>query len=426
VLVGLADELCELAEGEPLILALDAAELMTSADRGVLRDLASALPKGVRMRLGFATSSIEQRTAVDVLLASNSGVQELVIEGLGLHDVAAWLSDSGLDRGLADRARRFTCGYPLLIQSVISDVRAGGDLERAALHQQFAAQTLLSWHALDPAARACARRLAVLPEPLPATDCAQLCEMSLAEYADTVDRLRRAFILATVVNGEPWFHEQRRVFVRAQLLPAELAESCGRAADRVLEHLKSSNDLGWVQPFAELVAEAKPLLDRDRKLMAAVELPRTELAICAALIDLGEKQNDLIVRGDQLLRHARAWFGMDGDLVPALRQLAERDLLVLLEQSSVSVAGPKWSLMTMVTLQGRAAREFGRLPIPSLTTTYVALGLRPVLGGFERLAYGVGRPSWTEIAQALFEPRKPAIEIRASASFGELKPALLA
>jgi Integrase core domain len=59
-----------MADGEPLLLALDAAESMTPADRGVLRDLAAKSSQGVRLRLGFATFAGEQRTAVDELLAS--------------------------------------------------------------------------------------------------------------------------------------------------------------------------------------------------------------------------------------------------------------------------------------------------------------------------------------------------------------------
>src|SRR4051812_36615509 len=88
--------------------------------------------------------------------------------------------------------------------SVPVPVRAGGDIESVPLHRQFAAQTKLSWNALDSDARACARRLSVLSEPLPSRECSELCGMSLPQYADAVDRLRRGFILATVVNGEPW------------------------------------------------------------------------------------------------------------------------------------------------------------------------------------------------------------------------------
>lgn len=425
-LIALGDELFGMADGEPLLLALDAAESMTLADRGVLRDLAAKSSQGVRLRLGFATFAGEQRIAVDELLASGPGVQEVIVGGLAPDVVAMWLRDAGLAGQPEARVHRLTGGYPLLIQSVIADVRAGGDIESAPLHRRFAAQTLLSWNALDPAARACARALAVLAEPLPESDCAQLCEMSLAEYADLVERLSRAFIMATVVNGQPWFHEQRRVFVLARLRADERAEACARAAERVLEHVKASNDQGWVQPLADLVAEATPLHSADQRLAAAVELPRSELAVCAALIELAEKQHDFVVRGDDVLRHARAWFGAEGDLVAALRRLAERGLVDLLEKPPVAVVRPAWSLMTLVTLQGRAAREFGRMPMPSLTSMFFALGLRSALGSFERLAYGVGRSSWTTIAHGLLKPRKPYADVRASASLGELNPALLA
>lgn len=424
--VGLANELLDLAEGAPLLLALDAAESMTPADRGVLADLAGPLAEDVCLRVGFATSNLRQQEAVDELLAVGAGVQTEVIRGLDQPSVAAWLREVHLDAGLAERTHRVTGGYPLLVQSVIADIRAGGRIDNVPVHKHFAAQTELAWNALDPTARACARRLAVLPEPLPDRLCAELCAMSLPEYADAIERLRRGFILATVVNGRPWFHEQRRTFVRARLTQEELADASSRAATIVLEHLRETEDLGWVQPLSELAAEATTLLKTDPQLAAAVELPRAELAVCAALIELAEKQHEFVVHGDDLLRHARAWFGANGDLVPALRALAERDFVALLERPHISVARPKWPLMTMVTLQGRAAREFGRLPIPSLTSLFFALGVKPALGSFERFAYGVGRPSWTAIAHSLLEPRKPIADVRASPSFGELKPALLA
>lgn len=424
-LVALAAEVAELADDAPLLLSLDAAESMTSADRGVLGDLARSLPDTFRIRAGFATFSAVHRQAADELLAVGPVVQEQTIRGLTLEAVAEWLRDVGIDPALAERVCAVTDGYPLLVQSVIMDIRAGGEIEDAPLHKQFAAQTELAWNALDPSARACARRLAVLPRPLPAPKGAELCGMSLSEYADAVDRLRRGFILSTQVNGTAWFHNQRRAFVRSKLTGDEVADASSRAAELVLDQLETSNDLAWVQPCSELVADATALLAADSKLADAVELPRPQLAVCAALIELAEKQNDFVVSGDELLRHARAWFGARGDLVPALRDLAHRNLVALVEQDHAAAVLPQWSLMPMVTLQGRAAAEFDRLPVPSLTTLFFVLGLRRPLGRFERLAYGLGRPSWTAIAQSLFEPRKPIAEVRASAAFGEMNPALL-
>lgn len=426
-IVALANELAELVHGEPLLLALDGAESMTPADRGVLRDMSGTLSPDVRLRVAFATFTGDHHAAVNELRASTPAVQEVTVAGLDVNAVAAWLHDAGLDALSPPRVHRLTAGYPLLIQSVIADARAGGDIENAPLDQRFAAQTQLSWDALEPAARTCARRLSVLAEPLPERECAQLCALSLPEYHDTIERLRRAFIMASVVNDQPWFHEQRRAFVRARLSALERADTSAQAAEIVLEHLRSTDDLGWVQPLSELVADAPSLHAADPRLAAALELPPSELAVCAALIELADKEHEFVVSGDEVLRHARAWFGAQGDLVAALRQLSTRGLVSLLGNPPGSAVRPTWSLMTMVTLQGRAASAFSRTPMPSVTSMFWAFGLRPALGPVQRLAYGIGRPSWSAIAQGMLDPRKPSPSpARAHSSLGELNPALLA
>jgi hypothetical protein len=354
-IVALAGELVGLAQGEPMLLALDRAESMTPADGGVLRDLAETLPPGVRLRVAMATFTGEQATAAKELLASGIGVQEVAVSGLDIEAVSAWLRDVDLERLPPPVVHRLTGGYPLLIQSVIANVQAGGDLTDAPLHQRFAAQTELSWDAVDPTARAVARRLAVLPQPLPPRECAQLCEMDMSEFGDAVERLRSAFIMSSVVNDRPWFHEQRRAFVYQLLSPEERGDVCAAAARAALDHLKATNDLGWVQPLAELLAGATPLHAADDLLAAAFELSRAELAVCAAAIERAEKQHEFVVSGDAVLRHARAWFEADGDLVASLRQLSDRGLVALKEQAFSAVLRPRWSVMTLVALQGRAA-----------------------------------------------------------------------
>jgi AAA ATPase domain len=434
-LVALAGEVAALAEGRPILLALDAAERLHDADRHVVADLIRPLPDGVRVRLAFSTHQESQRHAVDTLVAA--GAWETPLAGLDVAAVAEWLAAEGLDAGLAERVGAATGGYPLHVQAVIAELRAGGSIVEAPLHRRFLTLTQLSWNELDRDARVCARRLAVLPAPLPEHELLAVTELSPAELGDALERLRRGFILSTIVNGRPWFHEQRRAFVLGQLGDAERADASARAAEAVLHHLQETLDFSWTQPLAQLVAAAPRLLDADPRLRDATELDGDELAVAGGLIELSERNpflpidddavregaraagaSDLVARLevlqayererqsiglDRLLRHVRVVFGIDGDPGDALARLVERGLARLGTAEDWTGDAPRlvptvtfeWSLPVTATLMGRAASAFARMPVPSVRNMLFDLVLRRPLGAYDEVWHGLGRAPWS-------------------------------
>jgi hypothetical protein len=124
----------------------------------------------------------------------------------------------GLDVELAPAITSTTGGYPLLIEAAILHLKQGGEITDLPRHQQLAARTRVSWNALTPGAAAVGRKLAVLRDPLPEGELRQLAGIDdIGEWATVVQELQRARILSVIVNGQPWFHRERREFALRSL-----------------------------------------------------------------------------------------------------------------------------------------------------------------------------------------------------------------
>ena len=118
-----------------------------------------------------------------------------------------------LDTALAGELYQQTDGYPFYLDDLIAALHGGAELEstatspvptaRSERYERFVGRTRLAWNALDTDAQAVAIQLAVLPQPLPTPALQDLCNMGPAGWAATIERLRRARILSSIVNGNP-------------------------------------------------------------------------------------------------------------------------------------------------------------------------------------------------------------------------------
>ena len=111
IFIQFAREMLELADGTPLILALDDGDKLDESDRRRLADLAEQLPDGVVIRVAFAMWNGETRANVTTLRAAGLGAREL--QGLSAPAIGQWLQSKGLDLSETDAVLRASNGYAL-------------------------------------------------------------------------------------------------------------------------------------------------------------------------------------------------------------------------------------------------------------------------------------------------------------------------
>jgi hypothetical protein len=157
-------------------------------------------------------------------------------------------------------------------------------------------------------------------------------------------------------------------------------------------HIDETDETERLGELAEIVSHATTLLDGNEQLRAAIGLTPAELAVCAALIELIEPNLDPgpVIEGDQLLRHARRVFGVDG-LVEALRALADTGLVLTADHGRVAAVVPMFndSLVAGVIL-GRAQTTLARTPVPGAAGAAFATLVKPALEPFRIGGYGIG------------------------------------
>jgi hypothetical protein len=410
LVLDFAAEVCGFVGEQQVLLALDAGERLGEEDIRLLADLADRLPDQLRLRLGFSTHTDRHRGQVEFLLGAGDSVTEQQVPGLSVESIATWLGDEELDPGAAAEVARVTGGYALHVGDLIAHLKQGGSIEDAPLNQLFAHRTNEAWQSLSPEVAKHARVLCVFADPLPREHLLAFLELDAPGWGDIEDRLWRARIFSVEVNGQRWFHEQRRQYlVREVLGAAERTEANARAA-QILYDLVEAGAVERLGELATVVAAADPLLQADSQLAAAVGLARDELALAASLIEILEPTSDRpVVHGDLLLEYARSVFSATGDLIEALRRLGQRDLVVVLEESGVAVVVPYWrSGLTVATVGGRAGRELGRLPVPRVASAVFELQVQPQLGPFSKAHYGLGYPSMGKLSEMAMELRRPS------------------
>ena len=394
MVISVGEEVRTRLGADLIVIALDAGERLSETDVGVLADLAEGMPSGIRIRLAVATYDAGRRRTVERLRAAGQPrVAEIAVDGIAEPGIQEWLEAAGLDIGLAPSVARATGGYALHVGDLIRHLRDGGEIAEQTLDQRLADRTEEAWAQLTPAAAEAARRLCVLVDPLPRPATIALLGTNPAAWGETEDRLREARIFSVDVNGLPWFHEQRRRYLAERKLGEdERAAASNDAVAALKGHIDETDETERFGELAEIVSHATALLDDNEQLRAAIGLSPAELAVCAALIELIEPNMDPgpVVEGDQLLRHARRVFGVDG-LVEALGALADTGLVLTADHGRVTAVVPTFSdsLVADVIL-GRAQTTLARTPVPGAAGAAFATLVKPALEPFRMGGYGIG------------------------------------
>jgi hypothetical protein len=405
-LLAFAGELIAVGgEDVDIVLALDAVEKLSDDERGVLANVIDELPGGLRLRLGFATYRPAQQAALDELLATGGNVGHTEVRGLSEQAIEEWLRDRGLDPGTAAEVHRLTDGYPFYVADVVNHLQGGGSLDEiphptSEEAVQFLRRTRQAWNELDEPARVAARRLATLPGPQPVEVLQKLTGTDAAQWGDLVERLQRARIFTTTVNGQPWFHELRQTQMVRNLTVEELEESTSFAA-RVVAGFTERQALpgGGTQVAALLQQSATTGAEPLARLVLA--LAPAELAVAAAALELGDPKGVLPVDGGDVCRHAREFFPVAGDLPDALSSLAQKRL-VEVSATEGDRRVDVWVTRDEVAraaVQGRALEEFGRLPLPGLFRAVFRDVLQAQLGSYRSAVYGAGPGTFSHFAE---------------------------
>jgi hypothetical protein len=397
-LASVAGEVVAFAGGPRIALHFDAGERLSEREWRILGDLAERLPERMHVRIAVATFRAPLAARVSDLRLHVPSCHEIPIPPLDEESVGSWLADAGVDLEIA-RAMRSTGGYPLHMGDLIRDLERGGTVSDAPLNEQVARRTESSWNALSAGARAVARRLCVLSDPLPRPRLQALVGLDAAVFGATVEELVRARIFPSRVDGEPWFHEQRRAFVRRRLTDVELDEAATAAAAAVWAELSEAYDPRWVTEFAALAADAKTLQREDPKVAAVLSLREPEHALLAAIVELATPENRGGGAADQLFRHARAFTDAEIEPISTLAALEDAHLVATASNEHATVVFPALTAKAVAVIEGSARDRLKRHPVEQLITLVLEVGFRGPLGDFAEVRCGVGDPSMGGLAR---------------------------
>ena len=413
-IIELSAEVTALAGSDcPIVITLDGAEALVDEDLRVLQDLVPRLPEGVRLRIGFGTYTEDDQDRVENLRVNGGpAVREIALEGVTEDAIRDWLVARGHDPALARELHEQTDGYPFYVDDLISLLSAGETLEPSEAageralsdrYDKFVGRTQQAWRRLDAPTQAVARQLAVFSQPLPEPELQRVCGLNAGNWGATVDRLRRARILSSTVNGIPWFHPIRQQAILRLLRGSEREQLDAAARDAIESYLlvaRTAQAPELTVNIAMLVAASPLLLEQQPAVRAATELGRSELAVAAALVDLYEPTSGLL-NANHILQHARDFFRGHGDLVPTIKALQEAGLIEVMGTDRGVFVRPLFETGTTegAVIQGRALLELGRLPLPGLVSSIFSAAVDPLVQPFEISVHGMGRARLQEAAE---------------------------
>lgn len=406
LILEFASEVRTSIDGKNIVLAFDAGERLRDDDLRLLGDLSTELPEGLRIQLAVSTASKSEAENIDSLVGLVGGIRRLNVEPLGTKAIAEWMVSEGLDESLTSKVERFSGGHALLVGDLVLHLKNGGELGEAPANQQFAIRTSYAWKGLLETDTPRARALSVFQDPLPLERIQGLFNLDIHEASAFEDRMVASRIYSVTVNGRPWFHEQRRLFVLNEILNSEERETAYESAVVELEELITTlGESQRIAEFAEAVGEAKQLLSGDATLEAVVESSEAGISVLAALLELVDQDSPAVL-GDDLLRHAHTQFRPKGDLIAALEELDSAGLLKVTEDDQNAAVVPYgWSQRTAMTAAGRATELFGRSPTLSLASAVFRALVLPRLGKFEMGEYGVGSVSMSGLSEKALHHR---------------------
>ena len=408
-LTAFAEEIEKLAKGSIVMLGIDDADRLSPPDVRQLADLAEMIPSGVRLRVGFLSVTPEDQE--QILFLRRASINELPVTGLSVESIEEWILAEQLDIRLASRIYSITGGYPLFVDDALAILANNGTLVEVGRNEMFEQNTQEILRRLDLETARTARLLSAYADQPPPDRLLSLLDVDETTWFEMRDRLVRCRLFATVVAGKPWFHELRRRAIWNSLDSIERST----AADRAIANLEDEFDQSR-SPSALValtaIAKDSPRVQADTMSSYALAATTAEVIVAASILELAENPNIdtqpqiSAVIGDSLLVYAQKVFGTSSDLLPALKKLADKDLITIAGNQSATVVIPRFNKLTAMILAGRSGGELGRLPIPRLASNIFRTVIAFRLGEFLNAQYGLGSPSIAQMAASIgLDPR---------------------
>jgi AAA ATPase domain len=395
-LVSFAAEIVDLADGAPVVLGIDDADRLSDPDLRQLADLIAALPAGVLVRAGHLTAPTTDLGRIRLL--RDAGARELQVTGLDVPAIRQWLEAERLDTRTAARVHRLTGGYPVFIDDVLRVLASSGSLSDIEPNELFASNTRETMHRLEVSIARAARLLSPYVDPPPIERILAIVGVDQATWTVMRDRLVQRRIFATIVNGQPWFHELRRQAVWTGLDRAERSAAADQALVDLQDWFDQTENPEALVAMA-LIAKDGQLARSDPMASYSLDADVEAVAVASSVLEIAEPVADdpysemPVVMGDSLLGYAQRTFHVSGNLLEALRKLDDHNLLIVASNQYASVVIPRFTKLPAMLMAGRAGAELGRLPIPRLASNVFQTVITPRIGQFEDARYGLGEPT---------------------------------
>lgn len=387
-------------EARPIIgdlqIRIDDGDKLTDADFQLLTGLPDLLPSGIGVAVAYAVT--DQTHVTRIRQARQRGAVEIRVPPLTLQDLEQWLADAGVDLVHLSEIDRISNGYPLVIDAATAHLLSGKRLSDLPVEDAFQAMTEGAWLSLETSTRAHARQLLPFSDPLQPDRIASLLEVRVTEWFSIEEELADSRIFSVTVDGQPWFHERRRVALWEHHLPSEQRSVIAEHVTKTLaEWLNEPGpfETSVTFAFADLLPLATSVRSNAPSVQAALDLSELELAQVFAALELVEFSDDTpgFVETSYIVDHARQVLHASGDAVAAIERLAEQGLLYTQANAERSITTHTIpDRATMAIILGRCTRAFGRVPLGRVASSIFQVAIRPRMGAFSLAQYGIGRP----------------------------------
>lgn len=398
VILTLAREVAKLAPDGAIWLLIDNGEHLGEADFAQLLDLPDEVPAGVHVLVGFRSNTPAYNEKIRKLV--DRGWGESKVAGISVKSVRNWLADEQLDTGWEPRISRLSSGSPLIIADLVRRLRNAGNLDQLTVDDAVGRVTAEILGNVPIPVSGAARKLSAFFEPLPRDQVPDFLGIDRDEWVEIEQRLWDAGIFSSRLNGQRWFHDQRRRAIWSGLE----APDQQRFARSAVEHLKVQLRTMWapddVISLAELGYAYPGALTADDDLHAVATSTDAEIALVGALIELSELGNPgepPAVEAGPLFNYVRSNYAAGLDLEEALTSLKGRGVIGAASNEYATVIVPNLGGPALALLAGRAGIRFGRVPILGLSSMLFEIFLRQRMSPFKDATFGIGHPSASQL-----------------------------
>jgi hypothetical protein len=222
----------------------------------------------------------------------------------------------------------------------------------------------------------------------------------VGHWATVVAELEAARIFTTNVDGQAWFHNERRQFVlRECLSDDQRAEAATNAAALAWSNVTSTTDFRAIGRFAELAPFATTLLKDRPRLQAILELQDSDLAVAAALLEVGTTDAGMVADASPLLAHALRFVDDIPDPKATLGRLEAAGLVSTSSDERMTIVGAAFEAQEQALIQGRSGSALRRSAVPRVIELAFHSALRERLGVFTGAHFGIGSPSLASLGR---------------------------